>query len=171
MTDAPEQLLDMVRQAVQAHPNDIEDSLNYLVNVWGRCPARRTWAEELETRALRSMIHDCRHQLMVQMRRAHGAYGQAAKVGLSTGAANRIAEAMLLDSYSINGYILGNIPGEELESLARGEQAKAEGCAFNARLCSKLSSLVPKGKLVRDVVTEKKLRKLFQDLGQKDLAA
>lgn len=171
MVDAPEALLDMVKHAVSAHPDDIEDALNYLVNAWGRCPARRTWAEELETRALRSMIHDHRHSLMVQLRRAHGAYGQAAKVSLSTGAANRVAETMLLDSYSISGHVLGNILGDDLDGLARGEQEKAEGSLFNARLCSKLSSIVPKGKMVREFVSEKRLRKLFSDLGRKDIEA
>ncbi len=171
MVNAPEQLLEMVQEAVEAHPDDIEDALNVLVNRWGRHPARRTWAEELETRALRAMIHDYRHQVMTRLRRQHGAYGGAAKVSMSTGAANRVAELMLLDSYSINGHVLGNILGEDLSGLADGEAEKAAGCQFNASLCRALNKLVPKGKLVRDAVSEKRLRKLFSDLGNAAEAA
>jgi hypothetical protein len=171
MVNCPETLLQMVQESVDAHPDDIEDALNVLVNKWGRHPARRTWAEELETRALRELIHGYRHQTMVRLRRLHGVYGTPAKVSMSTGAANRVAEMMLLDSYSINGHVLGNILGDDLARIAEGEQEKADGCAFNANLCRALSRMVPKQKLVRDAVSEKRLRKLFADLGKTTQAA
>jgi hypothetical protein len=166
MTNAPEQLLKMVEEAVEAHPEDIEDALNVLVNQWARHPARRTWAEELETRALREMIHRYRHKVMTQLRRMHGAYGTPAKVTLSTGASARASELMILDSYSINGHVLGSILGEDLLKLAEGEDEKSAGCAFNANLCRALARKVPKNRLVRDAVSEKVVRRIFAELGQ-----
>lgn len=167
MVDAPEELMELIKKAVAAHPDDVDDALEALLKTWARCPARKTWAEELEIRALRHMIHDLRHHQMVSMRRQYGAYGGEAKVSLSTGAAARVAEALLLDSYSIRGNTIGNILGDELDDLADAEHEQAEGSLFNERLCRKLKALVPAGKAVREVVSEKKLRKIFSDLGRR----
>jgi hypothetical protein len=166
MVDAPEQLLKMVEKANSAHPSSVDDALEFLIQKWGGHPARPAWAEELEIRALRQMLHDNRHKLMVSLRKKYGAYG-AASTGLSTGAANAVAEMMLLDHYSINGQPLGSILGKDLPGLANGEFENGKTRMFNAELLRKLSKIVPGDKQVREAVSETRVRKLFRDLGNK----
>ncbi len=169
MVDAPEELLDMVAESAAEYPDSVDDALEALLGRWAKCPARRTWAEELEIRALRGMIHEYRHARNVSLRREHGAYGQAAKVGLTTGATNRVAEMLLLDTYSIQGHILGSILWEDIGSIAGSEEERAKGSMFNAQLLTALKRGGQKGQAIREYVTERRIRGLFKSLGRADI--
>lgn len=160
----PPSLRDIVSQAASQHRDDIDKAVDCAYAKWLDDPEREDFVESLERQAIREHIHFWRHRENVEMRREAGMYGGPAKVGLSTGAANRIAEQCWLETYVIGGRIVGGITGKELPAMAKSEREKADGADFNARLCMKLASMVPEEKAVRDVLTDAKFRKVMKEL-------
>lgn len=158
----PESLTAIVQHAASEHRDNIDQAVDCAAKAWRATEERAEWLEQMELGQLRNLIHDARHQTNVAIRREAGAYAGPAKVGLSTGAANRVAQS-ILDGYVICGRVLGDILGKELVPFAKIELERAEGYQFNARLCRKLAAVVPDDKTVRQVLSESKIRKLMRE--------
>lgn len=160
--DIPEsEILTICQKYAAANPDDIESAVQSAVRDVRRLKNFAALIDHVLTVAVRRMIHDVRCHQNRQIRKDNGGYGGPAKVkpGADT---SEIAQSVFL--YFINGITLGQIRGEDLEEIAAGESARAEGHEFNARLCRRLRSFVKDGQTVQQVVTESKLKRIFAEL-------
>lgn len=164
-----EALLAEVSKAARKHRDDIDHAVSCAEKAASKLPGWKDWIDDLVRGQIRNLIHGVRHQDNVTMRRDAGQYGGPAKVGLSTGAVNRIAGECWMN-YFIGGRTLGQILGKELRGIAQGEREKAEGCTFNARLCEQLAAIVPEDKSVSDAVSEAQVKKIVKGLKGKRAA-
>lgn len=167
MQTLPDSLLEIVKEAATGHPGDPEGATEWAWKQWRKDGAFQEWLEFLAKSAIRSKINDATHSTLSAMRKAAGVYGGRAKVSIASEAVNRVESMLYLDFYQINNNVLGDIHGKALTGLAKTEQAKADGSAFNARLCTRLADIVPADKKVRECVSEARVRKLFKELGKK----
>lgn len=163
--DYPSSLLGIVRNAATKHKDDIDEAVACAERAWNDDPERAEWIDQMVRGELRSLIHSFRHQSNVEIRKAAGVYGQPAKVTLETGAVARVASNVLLE-YTICGVVLGRITGKQLKVFAKTEQEKADGSAFNARLCNRLIEIVPEEKTVAECVTAKKAKSLIEEVAK-----
>lgn len=164
MTTYPQSLLNIVRRAAAKHRDDIDKAVDVADREWGKSDERAEWIDSMIRRELRTMIHEIRHQSNVSIRRESGAYGQPAKVSLATGAVARVATDVLR-TYSICGVTLALITGKQLREFAKIEHDKAEGSAFNARLCERLTAFVTDDKTVGECLTAKKVTAIMKSCG------
>lgn len=164
--DYPEALRVIIRKAAEQHRGDVTAAVAAAEKAWRKAPEFAEYVDAMIRGELRSLIHDVRHQENVGVRRDLGFYGQPAKVTLGTGAVERVARNCLV-AYSICGVALGQITGKQLLSFAKTEQEKADGSAFNARLCRRLSEIVPADKAVGEVLTVKKAESIMREVGGK----
>ncbi len=156
-----DQILEIIQKRANAHPNDIEASVQLAVREIRRLKNFDSLIERILTVAVRRMIHDFRSTENRRIRKANGDYGGPAKVKPSGGTAE-IAQSVF--AYFIAGMTLGQIRGEQLEEIAAGEAARAEGHDFNARLCRRLRNVVKDGQTVQQAVSETKLKRIFQQV-------
>lgn len=162
----PDTLLEIVAKAAKQHRDDIGAAVSCAEKAWLKSPEHGEWVAEMIRGQLRSMIHDVRHHENVAVRNELGVYGQRAKVTLGTGAVERVARNCLV-AYSICGVALGQITGKQLVIFARTEQEKADGSAFNARLCRRLAEVVPADKAVGEVLSVKKAESIMREVSGK----
>ena len=159
MTDAANASLNaIVAEATASHLDDISAAVDAALAECRRTSWFKDLTDELVREAILHQVHDCRHHLATTARRNAGVYGCTAKV--HAGRAETIV-ADLFD-YPINGRTLGSILGSELPEIAAGESERAKGHLFNARICGQLAALVPADKAVRECVSAKKLKAIFQ---------
>lgn len=163
MAGYPKELLEIVRREATKHVNNIDAAVDAAERRWKRSEDFPNWIEQMIRDHLRTMICDVRHSQNVTIRRQNGCYGQPAKVTLSTGAVNRVANNVLL-SYAINGMSLGALTGKDLRELVESEKERAEGCEFNSRLCARLVPMVPEGKTVAQCIKPKEAARIFKEL-------
>jgi hypothetical protein len=161
--DYPASLSTVISKAAAQHPQDIDKAVTCAAKAARKLPDFSEWVDQLVNSQLRNMIHDARHSHNTRLRREAGDFGGPAKVGLSTGAANEVAKSVYM-SYAIGGTVLGAVLGSELKAIAASEHEKAQGHAFNVRLCSRLAAMVPDDKRVSEALTEGKLKRLFVEL-------
>lgn len=160
--DYPEEVLEAVRRAVANHPDDAQAAVDCADRDIRGLSCFEDLVSGMVRDAVQGLVYGERHQVNVRLRAAAGAYGGAAKVHGASAAVNRACESYY--AYSVAGRALGELTGADLPEAAAAEQARAEGHAFNARLCSELARLVPADRRVRDALTEKKLAALFRRL-------
>lgn len=163
--DYPEWMTAIVSKAAAQHRNSIDAAVACAEKACRKHDEFREWIDEMVRGQLRSMIHDSRHVTNVAVRREAGAYGEPAKVAAVNESVSRVLRNVLLD-YSICNVQLGQITGKQLLAFAEIEQAKADGSAFNARLCRKLAEKVPEDKSVGSVLTARKVQQIMRDLGK-----
>lgn len=157
-----EELLKIAKEEAAKHDTDIEAAVDATLARASKTKWFAALAKDLIRRAVREFVHDQRHLVNIALRKEHGHYGGPAKVVPGEAVANVCRS---LYSYMIAGRTLGVIRGEELGAIADTEAATAEGHMFNAKLARALMPLVSAEKTVRQCVAEKKLRKLFEELG------
>ena len=168
----PESVLRAVERAADNHPADIQKAIDAAEKAIRRLPEFETLVADLVRSAVQEMVYDARHSSNVTMRRLAGEYGGPAKtVSGDSAAVTRAAESLYC--YRIAGTVLGSVLGEQLGDIAASELAKADGHAFNGRLCLRLKAMVPKEKQVRECVSEKRLMTVFKEVqdGNKSDAA
>lgn len=165
--DFPDSVWDEVKASYRKYPDDIPASVREAETRIRRLPEYSELVAMLVTSSVQQLIYDARHQSNGVLRRAAGVYGGPAKVTDSgSNAVQRVYASYY--SYCIDGRTLGMIKGAELADIADNEESTANGHHFNARLCRRLAAMVPADKLVKDVVTERKLKGLFRDEGERD---
>lgn len=151
---------DVIDRAVKR--GDIEKAIDWAV---GAVKKAEDWppTEQLLVRSfIQAKIEDSRHHVNVAHRRAAGVYGGPAKV--VPGA--EVASVMrgLLDTYFLAGRCLGDIRGEDLGGLADSCSELAAGHQFNAELCRRLAERVPANKAVRQVLTNRQVKAIFESI-------
>lgn len=164
--DYPSTLLDIVKKATAQHRDDINAAVDCAEKAFNKLAERDDIIATMIRGELRSLIHNVRHAENVAVRTELGVYGQKAKVSLGTGAVERVARNCLV-AYSICGVALGQITGKQLVAFAKSEQEKAEGSAFNARLCRRLAEVVPADKAVGEVLSVKKAEAIMRECAGK----
>jgi hypothetical protein len=161
--DFDEDVLAIFDAAARACPNDIDAAAERAEAELRRREDFASLVAELVRRAVREAIHRARHEMT---RAAKGrAYGGPAKV-LAASAAVEAVCASWYDNYCIGRRTLGDLLGEELEPLACDEEARARGCADNARLLRWLREKVKDGQRVRDAVPERKAMAMFHRISR-----
>jgi hypothetical protein len=161
--DYPESVLEAVHDAAAEHGDDLEQATDCAVAKVRGLKEFPTLVDQFVKTAVQELLYRDRHQTNVAIRRQGGQYGAAAKVSPAGSAAVRRVFQSYFD-YCVGGKQLGQVLGEELAGLAAGERERAGGHQFNARLLERLQTVVPEGKRVRDVVSNRKLGKLFEEV-------
>lgn len=159
----PEELLAIVKEANAKYPADIQAATAYAEKAWRDCEGFAEFVDSMVTAFIRDQVCRRRHNDNTNLKKAAGVYGQPHKIGLGTGATSRVCDEWL-DGYAINGVRLGDLIGSSLLGLAKSERNKAEGCAFNARLCETLAPLVPADKTVRQALSPRKVKKIVETI-------
>lgn len=159
----PKKVIDVANKMAEKYPSDISKATEEAEKKIRKLPEFNELVDILIRNAVQDLVYDARHRSNVQVRRENGKYGTGAKVvsGRST-SVNRAAKSVY--NFHIAGTVLGAIRGDQLISIAVSEEETAEGYLFNARLCRRLSGIVPKDKTVKDAVTERRLRSIFNEV-------
>jgi hypothetical protein len=168
--DYPESVLEAVHEAASEHGDDLEQAVECAVGKVRALPDFNGLVDQFVKTAVQELLYRDRHQTNVAIRRQGGQYGVAAKVSPAGSAAVRRVFQSYFD-YCVGGKQLGQVLGEELAGLAAGERERAAGHQFNARLLERLQAVVPEGKRVRDVVSNRKLGSLFKEVESTQEAA
>jgi hypothetical protein len=164
--DYPAEVLTIVKMAVQKH-SDPAEAVAQAERQIRALPTFASLFDTLVRSAVTELVYDHRHLANVAMRRQAGQYGKPGKVVVGASeSVNKVYESYY--RYRIGATMLGNLTGAELLVVAQTERALAGGHLFNARLCEELGVLVPEEKAVQDVVSEKRLRALFEKLAGKE---
>jgi hypothetical protein len=158
-----------VMNAVQAiateeamrHRNNVAHALDAAIQRVRDLPNYDDLVDALVLEAVRERVYDARHQDCRAIRKAAGEYCGPAKV---TAGATSNDVAFGVYCYMIDGRTLGTIRGDELAVIADGEEARAHGHRFNARLCRKLLDHVSEDKTVRQCLKETALREIFASI-------
>lgn len=150
----------IVKEETSRHPNDIPQAVIATERRIRQLPEFNAIVSELITSAVRDLIYDERHTANVRIKNGSGYYAERpASNGTGSPAVNAAYESVL--TYYIAGRQLGELLGEELAGIAEGERGKAAGHTFNAELLDYLGPRVAAGRKVRDVFTDRQLRKQF----------
>lgn len=157
----PASCLKIAATSAAKYPDSIDSAAEQAERAIRKLPEFAETVDKMVTQTIRSLIHEARHKSNIALRA--GEFGGPAKVGLSTGAANRVIVG-LLDSYVIAGRCLGSLVGSELLGLRDAESERATGLLFNAAICEALAPLVPADKTVRECVSEAKVKAIFKTI-------
>jgi hypothetical protein len=153
-----------VKAATAAHP-DARDQKVAAIRAVRALPEYPDLVDALVDEAIGDMVQAERHVNNEKIRREAGVYGGPAKT-LGLGRYVEAAARDLLSTYYIAGTVLGHMLGEQLIPMAESEEAAAEGHLFNARLGRTLRPLVPDGVRVGMVVSNRRMRRIFKQLGR-----
>jgi len=153
----------IVKAAAAKHGDEISKAVDNAVWRIRKLSDFKSMVDGLVRSAIQELVYDARHKMNIKIRQDMGSYGQPAKTITGASVAVAMASASLY-SYYIDGTSLGSVQGSDLARIAESETAKADGCTFNAALATRLDKIVPNKKLVRDVVSEAKLKKIFMEL-------
>lgn len=160
----PQSVIKAAQAADAAHPTDVNAATDAALAVIQALPEFGQLVGLLVREAVQGEIYAARHRTNVQIKREQGLYGQPPKVVVGRSAdIDRIYESVY--NVRIGGTVLGELTGDAIPALRAGELASAAGHQYNAALLAWLESQGVRGdKRVRDVVSEKRLKKAMQDL-------
>jgi len=160
----------IVKASAAKHGDKISKAVNDAERRIRKLPDFKSMINGLVRSAIQELVYDARHKMNTKIRQAMGSYGQPAKT--ITGASIAVGKASAsLYSYHIAGTLLGSVQGSDLAGIAENEAAKADGHGFNAKLAARLAKIVPDEKLVRNVVSETRLKTIFMELKKRELQA
>ena len=158
----PDSVLAICNRSIDGRP-DVRKAIDWAARAIRGLPEYETFVSQLVYGAIENCVYEARHKANCAMRQQLGDYSKPPKVvSGSDEAVARVAAAVY--TYRIAGTVLGLLTGAELPALADTEAARAGGHAFNAALCRRLAQIVPEKKTVRDSISEKKLREIFQSV-------
>lgn len=156
MTDIPEDFRSIIKAATLEHFEDVSAAVDSAYEQIIEMDDFAEFQEKLVRHSIQEHVYDFRHKTATDLKRRNGDFGGPAKVGTSTGAANRVAAMCFLDSYPIDGRSLGSILGKELPALRDAAIGRGRGAFVDAAVCSALIPLVAEEKEVRQCVSDKK---------------
>lgn len=162
--ETPKSVLEIVAKAADKYPSDIPKALDVADKAVRKLPEFEELVSDLVRSAIQDLIYEHRHSVTRQIKRETGKYKVKPKVVV--GKSKPVNEAALRSVYlmPIAGTVLGRVLGKDLLGIAKHEQDKANGSAVNARLCFRLDKLVPNTKYVDEVLSEKRLRTILQEV-------
>ncbi len=159
----PEEVRTIAREAVRAHPDDVEKQKEVTKEKARGSAAFQKMVDALVDDAIQGAVYRAREEANRALRVGASCPRPAARPGvLPDDGVEAVYDSYF--SYSIAGRALGSLTGDELPLFAADEEARAAGHAFNARLCRELAKAVSGEATVGAAYTEKKLRALFRRL-------
>ena len=159
----PEEVRSVIRDADAGNPSDLEQAVDEAERKIRSLMSFDSLVSDLVRSAIQGLIYDMRHAANGKIRYESGNYKQDTKTVVGTSDAVMRAESSVYQ-YRIAGTSLGQLLGKDLIDLATGEENRAEGYIFNARLLRRLSDVVPQNKMVKNAITQKKLKAIFFEL-------
>lgn len=167
MSNLPPEILEAVKAASRSNPNAPDAAVSTALGVIKSLPGYGAYVEKLVHNAIQLAVYAERARYNRRVRKEAATAGAAvtplAKVDRTASRAVRDSYDRLFN-YCIAGTTLGALRGEQLAGVAEGEERRAEGHTFNARLCRELARLVPDHKTVAQSVSGAQLQKLFTTL-------
>jgi hypothetical protein len=164
MAEFPEDVHDLIAQAVAEHPNDIPAAVEEAERRLRALPDFADLVAQLITQAVQDLVYQRRGMLNVALRREAGDYDTKPRTKLAD-SPDTLAVWDNVYNYFIDGRTLGDLRGNELQDIEASERNVARGHEFNAELCRWLREQgVVDDRRVKDVVSERKLRTAFRRL-------
>lgn len=162
----PQSIVKAAQAAADANPTDVNAATDAALAAIQSLPEFADLAGLLVREAVQGEVYAARHRTNVQIKREQGLYGQPPKVVVGRSAdIDRIYESVY--NIRIGGTVLGELTGDAIPRLRAGELASAAGHQLNAALLMWLENKGVRGdKRVRDVVSERQLKKALQELAQ-----
>lgn len=158
--ELPKSVYEAVASAEAKNPGDPPAAIEAAKKLIRSLPEFPDLAAEFFHRTVQELVYAQRHRIAGDIKRAAGGYGQPSKVAADSPAIRGVYESVY--QYRMGGTVLGDIMGENLADIAEGEEEKARGHQFNARLARYcIDQGVKDGQSVREVIPEKKLRMAF----------
>ncbi len=160
----PEEVYDTVKEAVEANHLDLPAALAQAEEAIRNLDCYGELIDTLVHNAIQDLVYRERHVHNVRVKTAAKAYGTEAKVKTAASATvQRVHDSLF--SYYIAGKTLGQLRGEELDTVAASEEARGNGHHFNARVCRRLRGMVRDEQSVKEAVSEKRLRAIWKEVG------
>lgn len=159
---APSALLEIVRDAAEKFPDDIDSATKQVVSKWRKHAERDEWRDRLEEKALREILSDYRHSKNVAIRAASGGYSVEPQRGKALDALAKAATDTILDM-TVGGLPIRDILGKQLGELASGQLAISDTHRKIARFLTRLSEIVGPDEKVGDVVSDTKAQSLWME--------
>jgi len=163
--EVPEQVLAIVRKAIEAYPDNISNTAEIAEKDIRKLKDFPKFVDTLVREAIRERIYDMRCQMNKELRGLdpNMEKNTAGPSKVVVGDSQTVRRAALsVYHFFIAGRTLGSFFGRELLEVANNERSKSEGHDCNARLIESLVKLIPRNKRVRDAISEAKLRNLFR---------
>ena len=163
MVDFPESMTAIINAEADRYPSDIERAVKQALTKVKKLTEYQSLINDLVAWAVRDLIHQRRHVVNRAMRKASGMYGSPEDM---TAAGHEIVREVFdnLYDYPIGGTALGELTGEDLLAEAESLKAKMSGIQWNVSLCEALIPIVPASKKVKQAVSLKKLKVIWNDL-------
>jgi hypothetical protein len=155
----PSFALQLAKESISKH-GDVQDAIGAFRSALREHDEFPSLVEVLFGVATAELIYEQRHSINIATKRANGDYGKPGKTIVGE---SKTIQSMY-ERFFFGGQCLGDILGERLSGLAESEEAQAHGHGLNAALLNRLSKIVPEDKTVRQAVTEKKLRQLWNQV-------
>jgi hypothetical protein len=163
-------LLTIFDESAKKWPHDIDAAVAHALAAVKNHECYAAWVDELVARAVREAVHRARHEMTRVAKSSAGDYGGPAKV-TGTGRAVLAVYASWYDTFCIGNRTLGDLLGEELDTLASDEDGRARGHAMNARMARWLRAprkdgtpRVRDGQRVREAVPEATARRAWENI-------
>lgn len=158
----PKSIESLVALAIEQFPDDTKSAVEKALDDVKKLPEFDTYVEALIRYSLTQLAYAARHQINVKIKKEQGHYATVRKVAATSVVVNRVYRSLY--DYRIGGKTLGQVTGRDIDTIINRESASAEGHLFNVRLCYKLQGLVGVNETVREVLSEKKLQDIFQEV-------
>lgn len=155
----PDSILEIAREESEKHAKDIARAVESAEARIKSLPEYKSFVLALVRDAVQHLVYQARHTMNTKIKKDLGEYAGTQKVEHGSRSVSEVYESVY--NYRINGRILGDIEGDELPEIAKGQREIAKGHTTNALLCEHLAKLVPAGFKVRQKVSEAKLRQIF----------
>lgn len=155
----------VIREAVAKNPGNVAAAVDVAMK---KLQARETFSDWVSSIVRERVSHIAKREHRIKFGIRFDKRPSHAPPAISYDAVREVAResviSNLLESYTICGMNLGDIPGSKLPEFAKRSKRAASKSLFNARLCSALAVLVSEDKRVSDVVSEDDAYKLFVEL-------
>lgn len=162
MNEAPQSLVEIVKEAVTANTADITAAQKQAEKAIRKLPNFAELSNWLISHAILELCYDARHSSNVSTKRQMNYYKGSGKVQQASETV-REAYRNIMDYY-IAGTTIGNLTGEMLPAIYEAEIERGNGHIANARFVNWLQSRgLPAKVKVRDFgLSEKVLRQNFK---------
>lgn len=171
MRKIPQSVRDLIKRVCEQYPTDSEAAANAAEKRLKRLKDYPIYAEIMARRAIRDSVYDEWHYDNRKMKKKIGDHpGKKAEVVIGK---SKVVQKVAAEvwKFHIAGTLLGRVVCSELPEIGDRELKIAAGFSLKGNLCHRLYKMVPKSKrelMVSQVISEKRIRKVFEELKKND---
>ncbi len=164
--DYPKEVLDIAREAVARHPDDIEKSVDVAWDAIAGLDDYETYYDVFIRKAVAELIHQARHMNNRVIRNG----GTPKRVPDNMQKVRMWESKSITEvyqgvyTYALNGRMLAQMTGEDLLTAKAREMELRDGHDFNVRLCTELLKKVKATQTVEAVYKASDLERIFKRL-------